>query len=280
MNVSRETSEAEPLARSRHFGDTLPVPAALLRTQSLAAATFRDLMRRPGAWLALGSFGVLLLIVPRLARRALDDGSALGVELVLSTTWLYASVFAALSAVRAADPDAPLGPTAEFLVTPLRRGEYLVSRAAGITLAAGAHAALLVLMGALSLALNGDMPGLGVEHATAVAMGALHIAFFTTAGLAAGAIAGGQLAAIVVVALLVAARLVLPGITELGTAWSWWVPDPARLEISREIAFSRSVGAGAVWAAAAATTVQSTALLLLARFGLAAGGRTDRLARA
>ena len=250
--------------------------AALLRTLTLASATLRDLMRRPGACLALGSFAVLLLIVPRLARRALDDGSALGTELVLSTTWLYASVFAALAAVRAADPAASLGPTAEFLVTPLGRGEYLVARAIGVAAAAGTHAAILLATGALALALTGDFPILEAAHVAAIAGGALHIAFFTAAGLAAGALAGGQLASIVVIALLVAARLALPGFTETGAVWSWWVPDPARMDVSRDVAFGRAVGGAAMLGAATATAMQSAALLLLARMGLAAGARVGR----
>jgi hypothetical protein len=255
------------------------VPAAASRTLSLAAATIRDLLRRPGAWLALAGFAVLLLVVPRLARRALDDGAALGTELVLSTVWLYASVFGGLAGARAAEPSASLGPTAEVLVTPLGRSEYVLGRAGGVAAATLAHALALLAVGTLGLLLAGGAPPLGPSLAGAILAGMVHIALFTAAGLAAGALLGGQLAAVIVVALLVAARLLLPGLTEIGAAWTWWVPDPARLELSREVAFARPLGAPAMLASLGAGALQTLALLAVARIGLAAGGRADRAAQ-
>ena len=104
----------------------------LSRTGTLLSATLRDLLRRPGALLALAGAAVFVLIVPRLARRALDDGAALGAELVLSTTWLYATTFAGLAASRATAAAAPLGLTVELLATPLRRSEFVLARVLGI----------------------------------------------------------------------------------------------------------------------------------------------------
>ena len=251
---------------------------AFSRTWTLALATMRDLLRRPGAWLALAAFAVVLLIVPRLARRALDDGAALGTELVLSTTWLYASVFAAIAGVRAAQPTAAMGPSAEILTTPLGRGEYVLGRAGGVAGAALAHAAGLLIVGGASLALGASAPEMDTASFGAALMGGVvQVAFFAAAGLAAGALCGGQLASVLVMASLIAARLVFPGLTALDAAWTWWVPDPARLELSREVAFGRALNTSAVLGALGAGVLQTFALLALARIGLAAGARHERV---
>lgn len=239
--------------------------ASLLRVLTLAGATAREILRRPSAHLALIGAGVLLLIVPRLAQRALDDGAALGAELALSTVWLYATVFAALTGARAAAPDAPLGPTAEFLVTPLRVGEYVVARAAGVTAAVASHALLLLALAAIALAWAGSAPDSLAALLAAVLVGMLQVPLFAAAGLALGALCGAQLGSVAILAYLVLARLLVPALTGEGDPWSWWLPDPARLDVAREAAFARALGGSALAAAVAAALLQCAALLVAAR---------------
>ncbi len=247
--------------------------AALSRTRTLALATARDLVRRPGALLAIIATGTLLLMLPRLARRALDDGSALSVELILSTITLHVTIVAAIAGARAAAPDTGLGPSTELFATPLRPLEYILARAGGVSLAALLHGLALLFLGAAALLAAGDAIPADEGMLTALVGAALQVLIYAAAGLAAGSLLGAQLGTVAIVLFLVAARVVIPAATAAGAAGAWWLPDPARLDFSREAGFARSVGTAALAAAAGAALAQTAALLALARCAFARDAR-------
>ena len=183
----------------------------LRRTLALAASTARDLLRRPGGFVALLVTGTLLLLLPRIAKRALDDGATLGTELVLSTIALHASLLGGLVAVQAGARGSPLGPVPEFLTTPLSWGEYVLARAMGVFAAAMTHTAALLLaaIAAIALADPADLPVL-TDLAAGLLSISLQAGLFVAAGLCAGAFAGAQMGTVLVAAFFVAARLLVP----------------------------------------------------------------------
>lgn len=240
---------------------------ALSRTASIARATAYNLLRRPGTLLSLGAAALLLLLLPRLAARALDDGAALATELTLSTIWLYVGALAALAGVGAAQRDAPFGPTPEILVSPLGPVDYLIGRALGIATAALAHAVVLTLIATLAMAAAGPPPELEPLLAAALVAGAAQVLVHVSAGLAAGGALGGGLGTVVVLAWIVAARLLAPAAQD-ALALNWWMPEVSRLDLSRSAAFGRPVGSGALTTAALAALLQSCGLLIVAHAAL------------
>jgi hypothetical protein len=270
FHVKHPRSALSPQPSAR---DTLHVRVAFSRPITIAWATGRDLIRRPGAWLALGGVALLLALLPRIARRALDDGTALGTELALSTIGLYAGLFAAMAGVRAAARNAALGPSPELLVTPLSRTEYVLGRMGGVCTAATLHGLVLSGIAALALTATHSLPADGRLVAVALLAGILQVALYASAGLACGATLGPALGTVVVVAFLVAARLVIPGLVDGPTIAAWWLPDPSRLDLAREAGFARPLGAPAVMAAAGAALLQTLALLLVARWAIDARAR-------
>jgi hypothetical protein len=239
---------------------------AVSRTLTLAASTARDILRRPGGVVALLITSSLLILLPRLARRALDDGAALGGELILSTLALHAGLLGGLVAVHCGTPGSALGPVPEFLTTPLRWSEYVLARALGVIAATVAHLGTLSAIALAALLVSGEVPDLGpAALAGAGTSIVLQSSLFVAAGLCAGALFGVEMGTVAVVALMVSSRLIIPALTETGTAWTWLLPDPARVDVAREVALERPLG-GAAWPLIWAATVLQCAGLLLAAY--------------
>jgi len=245
------------------------MPPALDRTLALASSTARDIVRRPGGVVAILITGSLLVLLPRIARRALDDGAALGVELLLSTLALHAALLAGLIAVQAGATGSALGPVPEFLTTPLRWGEYVAGRALGVIAGTATHLGVLASVAALATVLAGDIPNVG---ATPLIAGGVSIVLqtlvFVAAGLFAGAVCGSDLGSIALIGLIVASRLAIPALTGTAGAWAWLLPDAARVDVAREVALGRPLGAAAWSLLWAATLLQSGGLLLAAYWRL------------
>ncbi len=239
----------------------------------MAITTARDVLRRPGGTVALLITGSLLVLLPRMARRALDDGSALGSELILTTLALHAALLAGLTAVQAGSTGSALGPVPEFLSTPLRWHEYVAARMLGILSSAAAHVGALAAVAAVAVLLTSDATVLTPSFVAGAASSlALQTLLFAAAGLCAGALGGAELGSIALVALIVAARVVIPNLTDGGSPWSWVVLDPARMDVAREIALGRPLGASA-WASMwFATLLQTAGLLCAAYAGLSSRG--------
>jgi len=144
----------------------------------------------------------------------------------------------------------------------------VLARVLGIAGAAGVHAAALLAVGGLAISLAGEPIVATAALGLAILAGALQVLLATTAGMALGALFGGQLGTVALVAFLLSARLIIPGVTESGAAWTWLLPDLARLDYSRDAAFGRAIGPAAAASALAAGHLQTLALMLLTRAAL------------
>jgi hypothetical protein len=94
---------------------------------------------------------------------------------------------------------------------------------------------------------------------------------FAAIGLLLGTLTSPQLAAILLVATIVATRTLVPDLATRGPVLrlvAAALPDPARLDLSRELAFHRTVDSGATLLAYAATAFHCAACLCGASWAL------------
>ncbi len=237
---------------------------AVLRTSALAHATARDLLRRPGGALAWVAAAALVVLVPKLSDRAIEAGPELPTELVVSTLALYAAVIGGLAAVSTTVPGDPLGPNSELAATPIRSIEYTVGRVLGVGLALGLHVCGLAIAGLVAVRLGspGEFPP--ASGLASAALGALGGGlFFVAAGALAGALLGRELGIVGILTVIVGTRLIVPHVTPDAPLLAALLPDPARLDLSREAAFAHPVGARALTGAFAGVVLQSIGLVAL-----------------
>jgi hypothetical protein len=242
-----------------------------------AVATFRDLRRRPGILLASAAVAALLLLLPDICTRAVDESTELALQAGFSTVLLFLTVLAGFSGLRAGARDGDLGATPEWRASPLRPAAYVIGRFAGVTaIAAVLFVVLSTFVAAADpSALSSDPPDASV--AAFAATGAILCAAQSAAvGMLLAAVTTPQLAAVLFVAALVASRTLVPELASHGGALAWiadFVPDPARLDLSRELAFHRPVDAGSAALACTASALQTAACLVAASWAL--GRRED-----
>jgi hypothetical protein len=238
-----------------------------------AIATFRDLRRRPGILLATVAIGALLVLLPDLCTRAVDESPELGLQIGLSTILLFLSVVAGFAGLRSGAADGDLAATAEWRATPMRPAAYVVGRFGGVL---GVAAALLVVLAAVlavgeSTGLAGDAPDARIAALAAVGT-LLCAAQFAAIGMLFALLTTPQLAAILLVAVIVATRTLVPELASHGgapAAIAAALPDTARLDLSRELAFHRPVDAPSAALACAAAALQTAAYLVAASWALA-----------
>ena len=237
-----------------------------------AAATFRDLRRRPGILLASAAVGALLLLLPDICTRAVDESRELGLQIGLSTIILYLTLVAGFAGLRAGASYGDLAATPEWRVTPLRPAGYVIGRFGGVL---GIATALFVVLAAIVAAsersgLPGGTPDTGV--AAFAAVGAiLSAAQFAAVGMLFALVTTPQLAAVLLVAAIVATRTLVPELASHGGALATItaaLPDPARLDLSRELAFHRPVDAVSAALACTASALQTAACLVAASWAL------------
>jgi hypothetical protein len=253
------------------------VRISLLRCAALARATVDDLLLRPGLLLATVGVGALVTVLPRFAAPAFDRRGALAVELAFTTLTVYLALVLGIAGVWASGRSAELGPSDELRASPLGLREYVAARTLGLALAGAA------LVGVLTpfYILGYEWPtGVPAAPSAAVALGLAATAVLSatlvgTLGLFLGAVAPTPLAVLLLLASLAAARVLLPTISAGGgeaAALAALVPDPGRLDLSREHAFGPPPSTSSALFACAAATLQTAALALLAAGALGRRG--------
>jgi len=237
-----------------------------------ADATFRDLRRRPGILLAAAAIGALLLLLPEVCARAVDESPELGLQIALSTVILFVTLVAGFAGLRAGARDGDLAATPEWLATPLRPAAYVIGRFAGVL---GLTTALFVFLAALIAAtghsgLSAATPDTRVA-AFAAAGTLLCAAQFAAVGMLFALVTTPQLAAVLLVAVVIATRTLVPELASHGGTLATIasaLPDPARLDLSRELAFHRPVDAASAALACTASALHTGACLVAAAWAL------------
>jgi hypothetical protein len=239
----------------------------------VATATFQDLRRRPGVLLATLAIGIFLLLLPDLCTRAVEDSSSLALQAALSTVTLFLVLVAGFAGLRAAAREGDLSAAPEWRAAPVSAAAYVAGRFGGVM------AAVLLLFVALVpfglVAAIGANRDVALEtHSFVLALAGLIAiaAEFAAIGLLTASIAPPQLAAVLFIAILIASRVLVPELARLGgvaAAAAAVLPDPARLDLSRELAFARPTSAASLAFALAAAALQTAAFLALAAAALA-----------
>src|SRR5262245_21767290 len=98
------------------YTPAMPAAAASL---AIASATFRDLVRRPGLLLAALAMAALLALLPDICMRAVDDSSALALQVGLSSITAFLMLAAGFAGLRAGAAEGDLGATPEWLTAPV-----------------------------------------------------------------------------------------------------------------------------------------------------------------
>ncbi len=236
---------------------------ATVRASAVARATFSDTVRRPGVLLAVLGVGALLLVLHDLSQSAFDPSGRLARELTLTTIALFLGLVAAVTGVRAGAAGEP-GFSLELRSGPLGAAEYTAGRIAGIALSCLVLGlALAPFVGAAELLADTPaglrMASLGL--ATLAQVGSF--ALVGALGLALGAAGPQPLALVLVLAYGAASRILLPHLhAEAGGVGllAHLLPDPARLDLAREVAFTKPISASSVGLATAASLLQAAAL--------------------
>lgn len=220
--------------------------------------------------MAVAALAVLLLLLPRFASRALDDHGALATELSLSTTALALSLLAGLAGVLSSARGTELGPAAELGTSPLRAGEYVVGRFAGIVSVSTVALVLLALAAMLGAWLaGGASPPAIVPLALATGGVLLQACLLAAIGALIGAALPLPSGVLLLLAFVASSRLLIPGLIETAAApLGYLLPDPARLDLSRELGFARPIAVDAALLAWAAVAAQVCALLALSSVAL------------
>ncbi len=233
---------------------------------SIARATTRDLLRRPGIHLATLATGALLATLHEMAAVTFGATPALAVELTLSTCAIFLSLVAAVTGVRAASAGDDLGPTAALSAAPVGWSAYTVGRFAGI------QATVTVLLGGLlvfaaagHVVSAGELPLIGMGTLIALAGVLAQAGLFAALGLALAALAPQALALVLTLALLVGSRTLLPAMADhggLARAVALLLPDPLRVDFAREAAGAAPIAATGALLAGGAVCAYVVALLL------------------
>lgn len=237
-----------------------------------ATATSRDLVRRPGVLLATAAVAALLLLLPDLCSRAVDDSAELSLQVGISTLATFLSLVAGFAGLRSGAREGDLAAAPEWLAAPVGRNAYVVGRVAGVVTACAALLAVLVLFlvpGQSSVVAESPPPAAGVALC---ALGLLLVAAqFAALGLLLATVTSAQLAAITFVGLLVATRTVVPELAASGGfagTLSSVLPDPARLDLSRELAFRRDIDPASALTACLAAALHAAACLAVSAWAL------------
>jgi hypothetical protein len=236
----------------------------------VAAATARDLLRRPATIVAAAALVAFLGALPLLGSPAASprDNRALAVELGFTTLAISTTLSAGLLGVRTAG-GGEVCTSAEFLAAPVRVGGILLGRVVGI---AGVLAFVLIAVGAATAVLWAALD-LAPETvpASALAMAGCGIlvgaATFAAIGLVAGAYLPIHLAAVAIVALFVASRTIAaptPGESGSPSFLTAAILPAHRLDLAREVAFDRPVSPESHLLAVAACASLTAASLLVA----------------
>jgi len=239
---------------------------------AVASATLRDLLRRPSTLLAAAATAALLLVLPGLCARAVEDADRLALQTGVATVSLFLALFAGFAGLRAGAAEGDLGAAPEWRAAPLNAASYVTGRAAGIL--AACAAAVVVLAPFLVLpqraALADDPPTTFVVSTAAVGLLAAAAQSAAVAILLA-TIAAPQLAAVLFVAQLVASRTVVPELASRG-GWPAFVcglaPDPTRADFARELSFHRPLDPTSAALACLSTLAYAAACLALAAWTL------------
>ena len=237
-------------------------------SMAVASATFRDIARRPGVLLAALAVAALLVLMPDICMRAVDDSSALALQVGVTTIAAFLTLAAGFTGLRAGAAEGELAAAPEWLTAPLGPFAYVAGRFAGIA----AMCALLLVVLALVMvpAQVGDPPD-ALPAMFAVAGVLMTAAEFAALGTMIGTLATPQLGAVLLVAAIVASRTLVPQLRSSGgalAALTAVLPDPVRVDLSREVAFHRPVDAASAAIALLAAAVQTAALLVVAAWGL------------
>jgi hypothetical protein len=241
-------------------------------TGAVAAATFRDLRRRPALLLAALATAALLAVLPQVCARAVEDADALALQAGCSTISIFLVLAAGFAGLRAGAAEGDLSAAAEWRAAPLTPAAYVAGRFLGVI--AVATATFLLLSPFLALpqhdALQEDPP---TAAATILTVAGLLIAAaqFAAVGLLLSVTATPQLAAVCFVAVVVATRTVLPSLAAHGGAAAQLaalLPDPARIDWSRELAFHRPLDAASAALALLAAVAHAAACLCIATWAL------------
>ncbi len=262
------TSRIDPARRRPYAAPVNACPAIA----TVAAATFRDLRRRPALLLAAIATAALLAVLPQICARAVEDADALALQTGCSTVAVFLVLAAGFAGLRAGAAEGDLAAAAEWRAAPLHPAAYVAGRFLGVVAATGALLALLTpfLVFPQRAALLDDPPtALTVVLAAAGIL--LAAAQFAATGLLLGAMTSPQLAAVSFVAVLVATRTALPHFAAHGGVAAHFAaifPDPARLDWSRELAFHRPLDATSAALACLAATAQLAATLCVAAWAL------------
>ena len=244
-------------------GYTLAMPATA-GSLAIASATFRDLVRRPGLLLAAIAMAALLALLPDICMRAVDDSAALTLQVGLSSITAFLMLAAGFAGLRAGAAEGDLGATPEWLTAPVGPFAYVTGRFAGIC---ALCAALLVVMGLVLLPAQRAAPPDALPAAFGFAGALVTAAQFAALGTMLAALLAPQLAAVVLVAAIVASRTVVPQLDAAGgvpALLAAALPDPVRVDLSREIAFHRPVDAASASFALLGAALQAAALLVVA----------------
>jgi hypothetical protein len=239
---------------------------------AVADATLRDLRRRTGVLLAALAVAVLLIVLPDLCARAVDEAPRLSLQAGISTITLFLVAVAGFSALRAGAGDGDLAAAAEWRAAPLSPAAYVVGRFAGILAAAAVFlvALSLFLLRSQIPVLREAVPDASVVVLTLAGM-ILTAALFASLGLLLAVSTSPQLAAVLFVATAAGSWIVVPAIAARGGpagSIALLLPDPARLDFSQQFAFSRPLSGGSAALACAAAAVQTAAFLVLAAWRL------------
>jgi hypothetical protein len=236
------------------------------------AATYADLRRRHGILLAALAIAVLLLLLPDICARAVDESAPLCMQVGLSTIGVFLAFVAGFAGLRCGAAEGDFAATSEWRTPPLTPAAYVLGRFGGIAaLVAVVFAALAPFLVAGQIdTLRLDPPG---PHVAALAaLGVLvSAALFAAIGMFLATTMSSQLAAILFLATMVATRTLVPSLAARGTLFGWiaaFLPDPARLDLSRELAFHRPVDTTAMTFACAAGALHVTAFLCAAAWSL------------
>lgn len=231
---------------------------------AIASATFRDLARRPGLLLATISMAALLLLLPDICVRAIDDSSALALQVGVTSIAAFLTLAAGFAGLLAGAADGDLGATPEWLTAPVGPLAYVTGRFAGIV---AVSAALLALLAFVLVPAQWNDPPEALPTILAVAGALVTAAQFAALGAALAACLAPQLAAVVLVAAIVATRTVVPQLQATGGTAALIAaafPDTARLDLAREVAFHRPVDVSSAAFALLAGALQTAALLVVA----------------
>jgi hypothetical protein len=245
---------------------------SLAALAAVSDATFRDVRRRPALLLAALATAAILLVLPQICARAVEDADALALQAGCATISTFLVLAAGFAGLRAGAAEGDLSAAAEWRAAPMNPAVYVVGRFAGVVAAAASMLLLLAPFLALPqhAALRDNPPTAHAALVTAAGL-VLGAAQFCAVGLLLAAVTSPQLAAVGFVAVVVASRTVLPALAARGGAAAQLatvLPDPARVDWSRELAFRRPLDAGSAALAGLAAAAHVAALLCVATWAL------------